>query len=1021
MKLFSLSDFRISVFYAGLLAATFAPALFGSEFPEVYNSEKDSALDPPSAEEALAMWDLPEGFSVDLFAAEPEVRNPIAMAWDRKGRMWIAENYTYAERAQRFDLSLRDRVLIFHDEDGDGKADSREVFTDEVQMLTSVEVGRGGVWLMCPPQLLFVPDANQDDVPDSEPEVVLDGFTVAQSNYHNFANGLRWGPDGWLYGRCGHSCPGNVGIPGTPEAERIPIEGGIWRFHPEREVFEVLTHGTTNPWGHDWDRHGELFFINTVNGHLWHGIHGAHFTESFGADPNPYVYERIDTHADHYHYDRSGSWTKSRGGAANEFGGGHAHIGMMIYQGTSWPEAYHDRLFTINMHGRRTNVERLDREGSGFVGRHEPDVFLMGDEWYRGIDIQPGPDGAVYIIDWSDTGECHEHTGVHRTSGRIYRIQYQGEKPATDLALLEKMTPSTLQAMRGDQPWLDRQIWASGGSDEGWEALRPSLHSVALSVEEEAPARLRALWASAMTGGEIPEWETLLQDREESIRAWTIRLLVDEQPLDTILGPMKERMPEPLPAEVFEAFLARAEGDESGLVRLALASALQRLPLEQRATLGLALAARSEDADDHNLPEMVWYGVSPLAESDSSALVEIAKATEWTDLLRWVARSISSRIDRKPGAVEGLLSIVAKSEENKQAALLQGMDDGLKGWRKAPKPAGWDALSATLEKASSDLVRERARTLSVLFGDGRALDEIKVVAMNREIDHAMRKAALETLIENRPEDLREICESLLDDRLLNTTAVKGLALFDDPELGAALAKRYRRFYPGERPSVIETLTSRPAWAAALLEEMEKDRIPKTDLTAFQARQIRAFEDEKLSARLAEVWGEVRESDEAKRALIAEWTKKLTPDVIEMADLKRGRQLYAGICGSCHLLYGEGGKIGPDLTGSGRSELEYLLENIFDPNAVVSADYQMSILTLKDGRVLTGVVAGETDKAVELRQTEGSVAIGKDEIEKREVSPVSMMPEGLLLAFEEEQVRDLIAYLMHPVQVTLGAE
>ena len=142
------------------------------------------------------------------------------------------------------------------------------------------------------------PDENEDDVPDSAPVVMLDGFTVAQSNYHNFANGLRWGPDGWLYGRCGHSCPGRVGAPGTPDEERVPIEGGIWRFHPERKVFEVLTHGTTNPWGHDWDRNGELFFINTVNGHLWHGISGAHFTESFGADPNPYAYERIDTQDD---------------------------------------------------------------------------------------------------------------------------------------------------------------------------------------------------------------------------------------------------------------------------------------------------------------------------------------------------------------------------------------------------------------------------------------------------------------------------------------------------------------------------------------------------------------------------------------------------------------------------------------------------------------------------------------------------------------------------------------------------
>jgi putative membrane-bound dehydrogenase-like protein len=184
----------------------------------------------------------------------------------------------------------------------------------------------------------------------------------------------------------------------------------------------VLTHGTTNPWGHDWDANGEMFFINTVTGHLWHLIHGAHLMDS--NTMNPLIYEKLDTIADHYHYDRSGSWSDSRDGKANSLGGGHAHIGMMIYQADQWPEAYRNKLFTLNMHGRRANVERLERNGSGYVGKHEPDVFLSDDPWFRGIEISTGPDGSGFILDWSDTGECHESTGVHRTSGRIFRVSY---------------------------------------------------------------------------------------------------------------------------------------------------------------------------------------------------------------------------------------------------------------------------------------------------------------------------------------------------------------------------------------------------------------------------------------------------------------------------------------------------------------------------------------------------------------------------------------------------------------------
>ena len=163
-----------------LLALSFATLCAADEFPALHNTETDLSKPLMPAEEAAAKIQVPPGFRVQVFAAEPEVQNPIAMAWDTRGRMWVAENYTYAEHKVRFDLSMRDRVLIFEDKDNDGRADSQKVFTDTVQMLTSVEVGRGGVWLMCPPQLLFVPDQNADDVPDGPPEVVLDGFTVAK-------------------------------------------------------------------------------------------------------------------------------------------------------------------------------------------------------------------------------------------------------------------------------------------------------------------------------------------------------------------------------------------------------------------------------------------------------------------------------------------------------------------------------------------------------------------------------------------------------------------------------------------------------------------------------------------------------------------------------------------------------------------------------------------------------------------------------------------------------------------------
>ncbi|HVW37779.1 MAG TPA: PVC-type heme-binding CxxCH protein, partial [Pirellulales bacterium] len=242
--------------FGSILAAAIAVQLAAAsakadEFPQPYDSETDLSAPRLSPAEAAAGFKTPDGFHVGVFASEPDVANPIAVAWDVRGRLWVAENFTYAERPKKFDLELRDRVLVFADRDGDGRFDERRVFLDNAQRLTSIEVGRGGVWLLCPPQLLFVPDADGDDRPDGPAVAVLEGFDVPPENSHNFANGLRWGPDGWLYGRCGASAPGLIRRADAPEAYQVPLRGGVWRYHPERKQFDAVCHGTTNPWGHD--------------------------------------------------------------------------------------------------------------------------------------------------------------------------------------------------------------------------------------------------------------------------------------------------------------------------------------------------------------------------------------------------------------------------------------------------------------------------------------------------------------------------------------------------------------------------------------------------------------------------------------------------------------------------------------------------------------------------------------------------------------------------------------------------
>jgi len=1008
----------------GLVASALACALVcvasADDFPALRNTDSDADAVPMPAEEAAATMVLPEGFRATVFASEPDVQNPIAMAWDTKGRLWVAENFTYAERQQRFDLSFRDRVLVFDDTDGDGKADSRTVFTDRVQMLTSVEVGHGGVWLMCPPQLLFIPDADKDLVPDGPAQVVLDGFTVAEANYHNYANGLRFGPDGWLYGRCGGSCPGSIGAPGTPNENRPALEGGIWRYHPVRKTVEVIAAGTTNPWGHDWNEFGDLFFINTVNGHFWHAIPGAHFSRPFSLDPNPHTYETIDTHADHYHFDTGKSWTQSRDGAANSLGGGHAHCGAMFYLGTGWPEQYRGKFYTANFHGKRLNQESVERLGSGYVAKHDPDFCIVTDPFFRGMDLSVGPAGDVAMIDWSDTGECHDHTGVHRTSGRIYTIAHRSHQPqhATfDIAAIGNAELVSLH--RSDNEWAIRQARlvlherAVAGHDleETFASLR------ALTRDDNQLTSVRA--AMTLVACEQVDKSTSrdwLSSNNEYLRAWAVRAMFDAMPIDDVFGPRNTL--QTVAQELLSRCVEVAKQDSSGLVRLALASSIQRLPIASRAELAIALMSRPEDADDHNLPLLVWYGLMPVADADPSSLVAVSMASRWPKTQRLIARRLAETMHDDMVPVDQLLRLITTIDDSAvRSNIVAGIADAMKGWGKAPLPATWPTFASSVRE-NETLLAASVRELGVVFGDGRAMDEIRNLVLSESTEIGLRRSALISLVNQRPDDIKEICAKLLGDQRLSNVAAKGLAFDDDPENAKLLIKNFGKFRGTDRSGIISILVSRKAFAFELVDAIAHDRIAKSELSAFDARQIRSFNDDTLTRQLADAWGAFRESPQDRLEAMEKLKQTLTSSDNAVVDLSKGRVVFAELCGKCHRMYGEGQKIGPDLTGSDRKNIDYLIENIVDPSAVVSKDYRVSVVMLSDGRVLNGVIVSTNKRTTSLQTQTELLVLENEDIEETKQTGQSPMPEGQLETLTPEQVKNLFAYLRHPSQVAL---
>ena len=994
-----------------------------ADFPRLFNTEpiSDETLMP--ADVAAASMELPKGLIAKAFAAEPDVQNPIAMSWDAKGRLWVAENYTYAERQQRFQLELRDRIVIFDNTNGD-RFKTRTVFTDDVQMLTGIEVGLNGVWLMCPPNLIFIPDLNHDDVPDSAGEIVLDGFTVAQQNYHNFANGLQFGPDGWLYGRCGGSCPARIGIPGTPDDKRHALEGGIWRYHPVTRRVEVLTTGTTNPWGHDWNSLGEAFFVNTVNGHLWHMIPGAHFTRPFVLDPNRRTYELIDFHADHWHFDTGQSWTKSRNGTANSYGGGHAHSGTMIYQADNWPEIYRNRLFTLNFHGRRANQEILSRNGSGYIASHGQDLLLAKDPWFRGMELGSGPDGAVFVLDWSDAGECHEHTGVHRTSGRIFKVR-NTEDPATTTPtdLTTWSLPELVNVHAGQNDWYTRQArleLARRQMASDITSAYPQLIALLEQAESKPATKVQALLTLHVLGGADQKLlRKLSKASHESLRSWSIRLLTDGWPLDDAMGESPAALPDRTRVrqqskELMPHLLEIAKHDTSALVRLSLASVLQRLPIEFRPVLAKTLVSRAEDRADHNLPLMIWYGLIPVANQNPAELVEVARNCELPKTLKLISRCLAEEVDVHPEALDRLLTYAANQKGDYLNTVLSGINVGLQGRINAPRPESWDRISKKPSLANAKVIRE----LGVVFGDGRAVEELKTIALGKaEWEPAVRSAALQTLIQVDAAGTRKICEQLLSDQHVNLLAARGLSQFDEPEIGQSLVDRYRNFRSPVRPQVMSILVSRKSFARAMLLAIEQGKIPADDLSAFQVRQIKSFGDPELSQLTGRVWGEVRTTPDEIQGRIEELKKSLQRSVSEEAQLENGRQLFKKLCQNCHRLFGEGEQIGPDLTGSNRNDIDYLLGNMIDPSAIVPKDYRMSILLTTDNRIFNGLVTDETDRTISLQTATEKISFDKKKILSQKVTEKSPMPDGLLDMLSDNEIRDLVHYLQQPTRIT----
>ena len=966
-----------------------------------------------TAKEAVANMEVPEGFSVDLITSEPDLTQPVAMCFDARGRIWVIEGLTYPAKAPGGEG--KDNILIFEDSDGDGSFETRKVFAKGLNLASGIEVGFGGVFVGAAPEFLFYPDKNGDDIPDREPEVLLDGW--GHEDTHETLNSFTWGPDGWLYGCHGVFTHSKVGKPGTPENDRQKLNAGLWRWHPTEKKFEVWAHGTSNPWGADFDKYGEWFISACVIPHFYHLSEGGRYQRQGGQHFNPWTFGDIKTIADHAHYTGklsdhafwgANSITRPAAPAdTSALGGGHAHSGLAIYSADEFPVEYRGEAFFNNLHGHRLVREHLERSGSGYLARHRPDFLLTNNHEFIGVGVMQGTDGALYFSDWADVQTCH-HRDVaawDRSNGRIYRVRY-GDAKTTARKLPDRSDVELVTALGDPNSVLARQAQRLLQERAATQTLALAEVDKALAefetrVRTDVPLRLRAFWTRSVTGllrdGHL---QAALADPSEHLRGWAVKLA------------------DPT-AEMILKWEAMAKEDPSLVVRRQLASRLQGLPLENRWNIAEGLIAHPQSQNDANIPTLCWYGIEPLFEKESQRAFSLGAKTTWPMLKEFFSRR---SIVTPTGREEIMTSLTNAKDSASYVAEANQLLLSLAQLPPVERPSNWETAKVKGRSfKSSEAIANVLRRMGVRFGDSEYFGHWRRVANHPQASIPNRIEAVELLSIGKDPELGALARALLTLPPLRKAAISALRQHPGADTANALVSQLASFDLGDRNEAINLLASRPEMALPLLEAVDTGTLEASLISPVLLDQFERFHHERIDALILANWtrGSGNIDLAELSAQIVEWKKKLNPEILAKADASRGRKIFDMTCGTCHKLFGQGVALGPDLTGSNRVDLAYVLENVLAPSAVVGKDYLLHIFLLKDGATVSGMVKSETPEFVNVSLPGGSVIdLARAEIASRQEMAQSLMPPGLFEALPLEQVADLVKYLSSPAQVPL---
>jgi putative membrane-bound dehydrogenase-like protein len=986
------------------------------DFPIYTNKPPGRQLSGPHApattpaltpEQAQKKFTVPPGFEVRLFAAEPEVVNPVAMTWDERGRLWVVELYEYPLGAKPGEKP-RDRIKILEDTDADGRADKVTVFADGFSLATGILLGYGGAIVGVAPDLLFLEDTDGDDKADKR-TVLKTGFGM--EDRHELLNSFTWGPDGWLYMTHGVFTHSKVRDPNDPNSSGVIMNAAVARFHPRTKKFEVFADGTSNPWGVDFDRYGNAYVSACVIDHLFHLTPGGIYVRQSGAPTHPYAYQLLPSIVDHRHHMA-------------------AYSGVQVYQGHQYPEEYRGTILMGNIHDNAVHQDKLTADGSSFRASFVRDFVRANDGWFMPVSTQIGPDGAAWIMDWYDKYPCYQNAnadpeGIDREHGRIWRVVYTGNtpgrkvpsRPQTDMNLAKRSSAELVQLIAHPNIWHRRtaQRLLSERRDPQTKGALTQLARNGSTLE----ARLSALW-TLQSSGQLDEatLDQAAQSNDAAVRSWAARFC----------GERGEATPAVLDR------LEKLARDSDASVRLAVATAMRQFvsgSLTVNTPPAAAMAAEdlrrilqpliytSAKGPDPLLPFMIWMAVEPqLAAAPGASLnwlLEHGGATVplSSELARKAMRRIcdtqqSAALD---AAVEFLMAMIDRNTAV-TAAALDGLIEGQKG-RAIPPTRATTPLIEKLSSSGRPEIFERAQRLGALWGDASALRTLIATIQNSAATPDDRIKAIQTARQSKSDAVRNALLDLVRNQAPERIAIEAMRALGEvggERVGQDLLAQWKNYSPALKRAAFDLLASRGTWSRALLDALENKIVAVSEVPAPVVRSLVQSRDESIRNRAAQTIGRYRETQADKLKLIAEKKKVVIEGPV---DLQAGREVTRKTCLTCHKLHGEGAEVGPDLTGVGRSSLDALLANVIDPNQIIGKGYENVEIETKDGRTVSGRLVENTDTRIKLLAAgPKEEVVSKSDIGSMRVSELSVMPEGLE-QMPEADFRNMIWFILSP--------